>query len=158
MVELVPMSEDAFEEYLAYAVPHYADELVRAGNAHPDDGQTSAEAQFESLLSDGLATPGHTLYTIEADGVEGPVGYLWAGMREQGQKHFTALYDFAILAPYRRRGYGAEALRALEEVVRGLGRDEIRLHVFGHNAPARALYQKMGYVETNVNMAKRLQG
>jgi ribosomal protein S18 acetylase RimI-like enzyme len=30
------------------------------------------------------------------------------------------------------------------------------LHVFGHNQPARALYRKLGYVERDVTMVKRL--
>ena len=47
-------------------------------------------------------------------------------------------------------------MTALEETVRALGLDEIRLHVFGHNGAARALYRKLGFVETNVMMAKQL--
>ncbi|MCK5786660.1 MAG: GNAT family N-acetyltransferase [Candidatus Sabulitectum sp.] len=33
---------------------------------------------------------------------------------------------------------------------------EIELHVFGHNTPARALYQKIGYVEADVTMRKQI--
>jgi len=37
-----------------------------------------------------------------------------------------------------------------------MGDSAIGLHVFGDNAPARSLYKKLGYTETNVNMVKRL--
>ena len=37
-----------------------------------------------------------------------------------------------------------------------LGFDTIALHVSGHNQAGRALYEKMGYEITNINMAKKL--
>jgi ribosomal protein S18 acetylase RimI-like enzyme len=154
MIELVPMAANAFEDYLAYAVPHYADELVRAGNAHPGDALATAEAQFQSLLPEGLSTPGQHLYAIHDRTLGARVGYLWFGIREPDAQRYAALYDFSIAEEYRRQGYATQALHVLEEKVRALDLDEIRLHVFGHNQPARALYQKMGYLETNVTMAK----
>jgi len=47
-------------------------------------------------------------------------------------------------------------MQALEERVRHLGLSTISLHVFGHNHAARALYEKLGYVTTNVMMSKTL--
>jgi ribosomal protein S18 acetylase RimI-like enzyme len=47
-------------------------------------------------------------------------------------------------------------LAELENVAREKGVEKIGLHVFGHNAAARALYQKVGYIETNVNMSKKI--
>ena len=47
-------------------------------------------------------------------------------------------------------------MRSLEDEVRRLGDSSIGLHVFGHNAPARRLYEKLGYSETHINMVKRL--
>ena len=35
-----------------------------------------------------------------------------------------------------------------------LGLQGIALHVFGHNTGAQALYGKLGYVPTNINMFK----
>ena len=64
--------------------------------------------------------------------------------------------DIVIDEPYRRRGYGQAAMLALEDSVRSLGLRGIALHVFGHNTAARALYERLGYTVTNINMAKRL--
>jgi hypothetical protein len=47
------------------------------------------------------------------------------------------------------RSIGTE--RMLQLVVCGVG-----LHVFGHNAGARALYEALGYQPTNINMFKPL--
>ena len=67
-----------------------------------------------------------------------------------------ALFDFEIFESHRRRGYGTRALQALEHVAAEHGIGRIALHVFGHNAAARALYQKAGFKETHVTMAKEL--
>jgi RimJ/RimL family protein N-acetyltransferase len=38
----------------------------------------------------------------------------------------------------------------------GLGLSGIALHVFGHNHGAQALYAKLGFVATNINLFKSL--
>ena len=40
----------------------------------------------------------------------------------------------------------------------GRGLSGIALHVFGHNREARALYRKLGYVATNINLYKPVPG
>jgi ribosomal protein S18 acetylase RimI-like enzyme len=156
MLELREMTQDRFRAYLRVAVPHYAGETVIAGNVHPDQALRAAERTFDHLLAGGLDTPNQHLCTVH-DG-ETEVGVLWFGVRDEGGRRFAALYDFWIHEPYRRQSYGARALRALEARVQALGLDEIRLHVFGHNRAARALYEKVGYRATNVTMAKKLNG
>lgn len=47
-------------------------------------------------------------------------------------------------------------MRAMENEVRSAGLKAVRLQVFGNNAVARSLYRKLGYIETNVIMAKDL--
>lgn len=47
-------------------------------------------------------------------------------------------------------------MRLLEDQVRQVGLRRIGLHVFGHNAAAQALYRKVGYEVTNINMAKNV--
>jgi ribosomal protein S18 acetylase RimI-like enzyme len=158
MVELIPMTGDRFHTYLGFAIASYAQETVRAGNMAPERALQAAESQFQSLLPDGLDTPDQYLFAIRDTVQDKDVGYLWFGFRNDGGKSFTALYDFLIFEGCRRQGYGTRALQALEKKAKAQGLDEIRLHVFGHNHPARALYEKMGYVATNITMAKRLGG
>jgi RimJ/RimL family protein N-acetyltransferase len=156
MVQLVPMTEDDYQRYLAWAMEDYAQAQVKAGSWRPDEAEELAQQEFETLLPDGLSTSGQFLYVVqrEEDGAE--VGWLWYGIREQRESRYAALYDFLIFEAYRRQGYGSEALRALEREVRKEGMDRVVLHVFGHNEAARALYRKMGYVERNVMMVKDL--
>jgi ribosomal protein S18 acetylase RimI-like enzyme len=55
-----------------------------------------------------------------------------------------------------RSGFGEAALEALHAWAREQGYDRVGLHVFGNNDVARRLYLRTGYVETNVQMEKRL--
>jgi ribosomal protein S18 acetylase RimI-like enzyme len=157
VVDLVPMTEDQFHAYLGFAVANYAQENIRAGNVAPDRALDAAGQQFQSLLPDGLDTPDQYLFSVQDTIREKSVGYLWLGIRDDGSKPFAFLYDILIFEAYRRQGYGTQALHALEKQALEKGFDEIKLRVFGHNHAARALYEKLGYVATNVNMAKRLK-
>ncbi len=49
------------------------------------------------------------------------------------------------LPAHRRQGLGEAALRAALDVARDRGADSVRLEVIVENAPARALYEKLGF-------------
>jgi RimJ/RimL family protein N-acetyltransferase len=149
------MTEDEFPVFLEYAVSDYAEGLVEAGNYHQDLAFQASQQQYQQLLPQGLASPDQYLYSIRDEGIN--VGSLWYGVRHQGGRTAVVLYVLVVLEKYRRRGYGTQALRLLGDRVRGLGLDEIRLYVFGHNHPARALYEKAGYAATSLTMAKRIE-
>jgi RimJ/RimL family protein N-acetyltransferase len=150
------MTQAEFEAYLPFAVQDYAQEHVRAGNWSAEKAQQMSQESFDGLLPDGPATSNQFLFTIEDEKLGEKVGMLWfaAEEREAGPRAF--LYDIRIEKAYRRRGYGMEALQALEARVRELGLARITLHVFGHNHPARAMYEKLGYDVVDVRMCKTL--
>jgi RimJ/RimL family protein N-acetyltransferase len=162
VIRLVPMSEAEFQAYLDSALQDYAQEHVRAGNWDAQNALQLAEQQFHHLLPDGLATENHYFSTIEIeDGVgdRAPatkVGMLWFGVQDRGAGPRVFVYDMVIHEPFRRRGYGTQAFQALEEKVRELGLSEISLHVFAHNHAARAMYEKLGYVVTDIMMSKTI--
>lgn len=156
-VRLVPMDQQDFEEYLAYAIPNYAQEKVRAGNWQPEEALHLAESDFGKLLPDGLSSSNNYLYRIEVAPEGNKVGMIWLAANPKNPDRNAFIYDFMVYEPYRRRGYATQALIAVEEKVKALGLEKILLHVFGHNQAALALYQKMGYLITNINMAKDLR-
>ena len=104
------------------------------------------------MLPEGIATANNFLYIVEDRSNDQRVGILWFAMNQND----SFLCEFEIDEAFRRQGYASQALAELENVAREKGIEQIRLHVFGHNAAARTLYQKMGYIETNVNMAKKI--
>jgi RimJ/RimL family protein N-acetyltransferase len=50
-----------------------------------------------------------------------------------------------VEAAHRRRGVGTALLAAADEWARGAGVSKLELHVFPHNTPALALYEKLGW-------------
>lgn len=62
--------------------------------------------------------------------------------------------DDEVKPEFRRQGDAKASFDALEPLVRELGLTRIGLHVFGHNPGARALYRKLGYSVTSVNMRR----
>jgi RimJ/RimL family protein N-acetyltransferase len=157
-VRLVPMSETDYAEFLDWSIADYAEAQIRAEAWTAEDARQLSEDVFRRLLPDGLSTPKQHLCTIVDEALGEGVGFLWYGPREEESGQYVVLYQFVILEPYRRQGYGTVALRALDDQVRELGMDRVVLHVFGHNEAARALYRKAGYVERNVTMVRRLGG
>ncbi|MEP7356903.1 MAG: GNAT family N-acetyltransferase, partial [Anaerolineales bacterium] len=138
------------------------DDKVNSGNWEASEALDRSAAEFHRLLPDGPATPDNFIYSLMAPASKAgeeaapvSVGVLWFAL-PPWKPPIAFIYDFMIYEPYRRQGYGGEALRALEDKVKALGLDTIGLHVFAHNTAARALYEKAGYAVTNINMAKKL--
>ena len=84
------------------------------------------------------------------------VGAVWFAPDAETGRGAAFLWDIVIDPNHRGMGYGRAALEALEALVRALGYDAIRLHVFGDNDIAPHLYRAGGYSETDVSMIQRL--
>lgn len=151
-VELVPMSDGEFAPYLETLIPEYAADHVRNGRWTKEESLGEARREVMGLLSKGVATRGHHIYSIRAVPGGTRVGILWVYVR--GPRAF--IYDLNVDAAHRRKGYGRAAMQAAEPAAREFGASTIALHVFGDNTGARALYRELGYRETNVQMAKDL--
>ena len=104
----------------------------------------------------GLRTPDNYLFEIVAGEDGACVGYLWFAVVEKNGLQSAFVYDVAIKPEFRRQGHAQAAFDALEPLVRKLGLSSIGLHVFSQNAGAQALYRKLGYGVTSVNMLKHL--
>lgn len=156
MITLRSMTQAELETYLEHAINEYASEHVRAGNWKPEGAVERSRAEFTKLLPQGVNTPGQYLFSIHDSETDRNIGILWFADQGESEEQAAFIYDFEIQEEYRGHSYGAQALSALEAQVRAAGLNKLALHVFGHNRVARSLYQKMGYVETNVLMSKQL--
>ncbi|HZY71442.1 MAG TPA: GNAT family N-acetyltransferase [Thermoplasmata archaeon] len=150
------MTAEQFRGYIEPAIRQYAAEHVRSGRWEEAGSIDRARAEFDRLLPTGVETPGQFLFQIRADGVGDAVGHLWVADRRADGSPGAYVYDLEVYPRYRRRGFAAEAMRAAEEFARIRGATSIALHVFGHNANAIGLYEKLGYRTTNRIMAKEL--
>ena len=155
MTILVRMTEDEFLTFVEEAVPAYAADKVASGQWQQSDALERARKSFEELLPLGLATPDNHLFTVRDD-ADVSVGVVWVAAEDRADKRIAYLYQINIKPLHRRTGHAARALRALEGEMCTLGLSGIALHVFGHNAAAHALYVKLGYLPTNINMFKAI--
>ena len=155
MIELVPMNEKDFKSYLEFSVKSYAEEKVKSGNWPHEGSLERSEMEFKKLLPNGLKTPDNYLFSA----MEGKtnVGMIWIARRkEDGINDIIWIYDIVVDPEERGKGYGYEIMKALETKTKDFSLSTIKLHVFGHNAPAIALYKKLGYSITNMIMEKNL--
>jgi len=144
MIELTPMCEVEFEEYLKKGVQIYAEENVKAGHWIPEEALEKSTSAHQKLLPQGLATPKHYLFMIEDTQRGEKVGVLWLEADSQSPKPDGFIYDLLIYEPYRRQGYATQAMLALEDKAREMGLQVLSLHVFAHNPNVKALYDPAG--------------
>ncbi|MBC7941379.1 MAG: GNAT family N-acetyltransferase [Chitinophagaceae bacterium] len=156
---LVPMRESAYPGRVGAAVRAYAEDNVAACRWPAEGALQRARDTFAGLLPLGLATPDNHLFEIvagDAGGTGVTVGWVWLAMEHPPGDPHAFVYNIEIAAAHRRQGHGWRALQALEAVARRLGARSIGLHVFANNPQAQALYARLGYAVTGVNMNKPL--
>jgi RimJ/RimL family protein N-acetyltransferase len=154
VVRLRPMRPDELPAFMEHSIASYAHGIETQGGQTAEFARKKSEEDHAAILPDGLKTPGHTLWVVEAGGER--VGLLWLAERDSGGRRVIFIYDVEIDDAHRGKGYGRAAMQLAEEQARALGIGRIELNVFGGNEVARKLYLSLGYVETSVQMAKDL--
>jgi ribosomal protein S18 acetylase RimI-like enzyme len=157
MVKLVPMTVEDFDAYLERGIAEYAEDKVKAGNWNEAEALQKSQDEYQKFLPQGLATAGHHLFSILDDETSLKVGMLWMAEERDWARPTGYIFDLFIEEHFRQQGFASRAMLALESKAVELGLELIALQVFGHNQAARALYEKLGYAITNINMAKELK-
>lgn len=155
-IELAAMSADQFEKWKPSNIADYAKQHTIGGKWTAKDSLRLAREEFDRLLPQGVATPDHRFFSMVLLPDRKVVGMLWVKV-EREPRLASFIYMIEVFKPFRRRGFASQAMRLLEKDVRRLGHESIHLHVFGHNAAARSLYERLGYLPTNVLMRKRFR-
>ena len=151
---LRPMRADEFPAFMDSSKRGYARDIQENGGQTAEFAKRKSDEDHAAILPDGLETPGHALFVVEADGEQ--VGVLWLAERDSGGRRVYWIYDVEIDERHRGRGYGRAAMLLAEEEAKRRGLSRIELNVFGGNDVARGLYRSLGYVENSVQMAKDL--
>ena len=155
MTTLTPMCESAYADFAEKSIPSHAAEKVASGQWSPQKSLDLARQSFNALLPQGLATPEHYFFTI-MDKEQTAVGMVWMAAQDRAGKRIAYIYNVSIELQHRRKGHATRALQALDDEIRRLSLSGLALHVFGHNSSAHALYVKLGYLTTNINMFKSI--
>ncbi len=155
LIVLQPMNDYDFKQFLEVSIDSYAEEKASAGNWKQEEAYEKSKQEFERLLPEGRHTEDHFLYTIVNQAIEEKLGSLWVKVDNEAKEAF--IYEFAINEDKQGRGFGTEAIKALEVLLEKKDIEGLSLHVFGHNTKAIRLYERLGFKTTNINMKKSLQ-
>jgi ribosomal protein S18 acetylase RimI-like enzyme len=147
------MTDAECDAYIKDAVVGYADAHIQNG-MDPEIAREHSQKTYAELLPDGPQSKDQYIFTVKDD--DETVGMLWFAERSQGNTRAAFVYDVRIDENHQRKGYGSQAFAIMEDKVRELGINSIRLHVFGYNHGAIAMYQKLGFETTNLQMEKKL--
>lgn len=156
-VKFVEMTDLEYETWFAIAVKEYGDDIAKSSGVPANETQKESASQFRNLLPDGRKTKSHYLYSIKDSVSEKTVGMIWIAANFPRDPSVAFIYDIRMDENFRGLGYGTATLLLLEKKVKELGRNKIALHVFGHNTRAIRLYERMGYVTTDIMMSKVLE-
>jgi ribosomal protein S18 acetylase RimI-like enzyme len=138
--------------------PALVEHLVRQSRIS-DEAGLPVYAPFRSFLPESLARlptlwrrpvnePHWQRKWAVRDGVGGPiVGYCSLTGGDLPAALHRARVALGVEPGFRRRGYGEALLCAAVAFARDAGLAWIDLEVLAHNAPALALYRKLGFVE-----------
>lgn len=151
MVTLEPIQQDDFERFLERAVREYAEDHVRNGNWPQEGSLERSRKEFEHYLPDGIRSEHQYIWSIIDEGNH-KIGILWVQVKEE--KAF--IFDFVIEEAFRGRGFGKQALAAMDKKLESMNVESVALHVFGDNVSAQELYRKMGFEITGIHMRKKL--
>ena len=155
-LRLLSITQDDFEAWKTGSIKDYADEKVKAGNWTAEEAPGFAEQTFVSIPPQGFSTADHYFFSIENPSAREKVGIVWYSINREGKRSFAYIWDFAICEQHRRRGYGSEALRLLEEKWGSRGLTPYHCTFLGTTMPPESCTGKAGYAVTNVNMSKKV--
>lgn len=147
---LKAITQPEYETYLVRSIKNYENELIESGIS-ANVAAINAKETFHNFLPNGKDTPNNYLYYVYDQDVR--VGFIWYGFRS---KNSAFIYDFFVEETMRGKGYGKKVMFECEKDAKEKGAKEMKLHVFGHNKLARALYESIGYEPTNIQMKKAL--
>ncbi|WP_086444454.1 GNAT family N-acetyltransferase [Candidatus Enterococcus lemimoniae] len=153
---LEEMTRIDFDNYLSFAIKDYAKDKITAGTWNKEKAIQLATKSFNELLPDGKNTKNEYLYSIKDESFDKNVGFLWVHLNKTPYDSRFFIYDFIIFEEHRNMGYGKQTIARLSEKAKDINVSRIDLHVFAHNKGAIHLYEKTGFVATDISMSKKI--
>ncbi|MER5637176.1 GNAT family N-acetyltransferase [Kitasatospora sp. NPDC002227] len=136
-----PLTEAEYGEWLAIEKAGYVANMVDTGTWTEAEARSKSDQDFAELLPEGLATAGHTLLMLLAEGE--PVGSAW--LHHGHLPGVTYGYSLHVQPEFRGKGYGRDAMAVGEQATRAGGDEMMMFNVFGANTVAISLYESAGY-------------
>ena len=133
---------------------HYA--LDRKRFLAPGEG---AENGYATFLGRALDSPEDSVFVAERNGLI--VGYVYAALEPLSWKELRGpagfIHDVAVAEEARRSGVGTKLIEVAVEWLRARGAPRVILWSAASNEGARALFGRLGFRETMVEMTMELK-
>lgn len=140
-----------------YADPAHATALLDLLDSYARDPAGGGEALSgftrANLVSQLAARP--FIFSVLAFDGDTPVGLVNAieGFSTFACRPLVNVHDVVVLPDHRRRGIAAQMFEAIEAIASERGACKLTLEVLDGNAPARALYQRLGFTAYQLDPA-----
>ncbi|MET9022195.1 GNAT family N-acetyltransferase [Actinopolymorpha sp. NPDC004070] len=144
------MTEAEFPAWREGSVAGYAEEIAVARALSPEEALRQADAEFDELLPDGLATAQHSVWVLETG--DEPAGSTYSAeiwLRHHLEAGRAFVFGVSVVPERRGRGLGRAVMRLGERAVLAAGDSVLALNVFGPNTTAINLYTSLGYQITD---------
>lgn len=147
---------DEYDGFMNQVADNYAWSTAQAEGS---DYESCLKRTWEMLDEDlpaGIDTPKQRFYRIQDGDLE--VGNLWLTFSKGRTAGFSSIYisNIVIFREHRRRGYATAALKLIEVLGKSRGCKNVSLNVFAFNKGAQALYKKLGYRSTTMQLRKAI--
>jgi ribosomal protein S18 acetylase RimI-like enzyme len=149
VIKLQSMSQERFDSWRERLWVLYRQELIDAGHTEEAAAKNVADT-IADTMPDGVLVAGNFVFDLVHE--DETVGVTWLVQNEDA----WSIYDIEVDEGQRGKGLGRQAMKAIEEHVRGESGKTISLSVFGFNKAARSLYESEGYETVRVSMKKSL--
>ncbi|UNO39036.1 GNAT family N-acetyltransferase [Streptomyces sp. MST-110588] len=136
------LGEEEYPAWLEGAHTEFVRMRVALGVPRETAERQSAD-EHRTMLPRGPGTPGHRLRVLAHHGTD--VGSLWVALRAPEQRPGGYVFDVRVAPGHRGRGHGRTLMLVAERECLAAGQPLLGLRVYADNAPARGLYESLGY-------------
>ncbi|MEI8190417.1 MAG: GNAT family N-acetyltransferase [candidate division NC10 bacterium] len=146
MLQLDRPTQEEFDRWLALSADRQAEDRAWVNGTDPQQERDQLNAMTSVLLPNGVDTPNHT-FRIARDETGEELGFVWVGVAPGMPADTCLLFDIYVHEAHRGRGLGRAILERMLDSLEADGIRNVVLYVRADNAPALALYKKLGFAE-----------
>jgi ribosomal protein S18 acetylase RimI-like enzyme/ubiquinone/menaquinone biosynthesis C-methylase UbiE len=154
MLRLDRPTQEEFDRWLALSADRQAEDRAWVNGTDPKTERAQLVEMVPMLLPNGLDSPNHA-FRIARDKTGEELGFVWVGVAPGMPADTCLLFDIYVHEAHRGRALGRAILERMFDSLKSDGIRNVVLYVRSDNAPARALYKKLGFVGGEAPAGKR---